>query len=142
MNAVLKWKLITGFLLVFIAGGVTGAFFTANLTQHYFSGPPQHGWIARQMRERMRMQLRLTPEQMAKVGPIIDKSAAQLEQIRAESGRRVHETFAEAHREIAANITDEQRQRLEQMRRRHQQWMRARQHPPASPPPPSDSASP
>jgi gas vesicle protein len=140
MNAALKWKLITGFLLVFIAGGVTGAFLAASISRHYLFGPPQHGWIARQMRERMRVQLQLTPEQMKKIGPIIDKSAAQLEQIRAESAQRVHETFSEAHEEIAPNLTDQQQKHFDQMRHRHQQWLRRHQHSPG--PNASESISP
>ena len=137
MNAALKWKLITGFLLVFIAGGVTGAFLAANITRNYLFGPPQHGRIAQQMRDRMRVQLGLTPEQMKKIGPIIDKSAAHLEQIRTESARRVHETFSEAHEEIAPNLTDEQRRRYEQLRHRHQRWMHRHQRGPGAGP--SDS---
>jgi hypothetical protein len=123
MNRALQWKLIAGFLLVFIAGGVTGAFFTAAVARHFFFGPPHHGLVAERMRERLRTELKLTPEQVTKISPIVDKAATQLEQIRMNTGLRVHETFAQAHREMSVYLTDEQRVRLEQMRRRHQRWM-------------------
>ena len=123
MNRALQWKLIAGFVLVFIAGGVTGGFLAATMARHFFFGPPHHGMVAEKMRERLRVQLKLTPEQVAKISPIIDKAGAQLEQIRMDTGRRVHETFTEAHREMAPNLTEEQRAKLEQMRRRHQRWM-------------------
>ena len=142
MNAALKWKLVAGFLLVFIAGGVTGAFFAANMARHYFTGPPDHALIAQRMRERLQMQLRLTPEQMQKISPIIERSAAQLEEIRMDSARKVRQTFAETHREMAANLTEEQRQRLDQMRHRHQHWLEMhRRHVPAATESPSPSPS-
>ena len=91
MNFALKWKLIAGFLLVFIAGGMTGAFFGASHARHLFFESPRHGIIGERMRERLRAQLNLTPEQVAKISPIIDKTAAQLEQERRDTGKRVHE---------------------------------------------------
>ncbi len=39
MNRALKWKLIAGFVLVFLAGGMTGAFIVASQTHHLFLGP-------------------------------------------------------------------------------------------------------
>lgn len=124
MNRGLKWKLITGFLLVFVAGGMTGAFFGASHARHlFFESPP--GAMGERMRERLR-ELDLTPEQMAKISPIIDKTAAQLEQTRHETGRRVHELLMEAHREMAAHLSDEQRAKLQAMEARHHQWMQHR----------------
>ena len=37
MNRALQWKLIGGFILVFIAGGITGAFFGGLHARHLFS---------------------------------------------------------------------------------------------------------
>jgi hypothetical protein len=74
------------------------------------------------MKERLRAELSLTPEQVAKVSPIVDKTAAQLKEIRRDTGQRVHEIMTEAHKEIAANLTDEQRQKLQQIEERHRQW--------------------
>jgi Spy/CpxP family protein refolding chaperone len=71
------------------------------------------------MKERLRAELRLTPEQVAKISPIIDKTAVQLQEIRRDTGRRVHGIMAEAHKEIAVDLTDEQRQKLQQIEERH-----------------------
>ena len=124
MNPVLKWKLISGFLLVFIAGAGTGAFFATAQARHFMHGGPRHGMVAERMRQRLRHDLELTPEQLAKISPIIDKTGLQLEQIRMETARRVRETFAQAHREMAPNLSDDQRTRLEQMRHRHRRFLR------------------
>jgi Spy/CpxP family protein refolding chaperone len=123
MNRALKWKLIVGFVLVFVAGGMTGAFLGASHARHLFFAQPHRGMMSQRMRDHYREQLNLTPEQVAKISPIIDKTAAQLEQIRHETGQRVHELFAEAHREMAAHLSDEQRAKLQAMEARHHQGM-------------------
>lgn len=124
MNRALKWKLIVGFVLVFVAGGMTGAFFGASHARHLFFTQPHRGMMSERMRDHYRAKLNLTPEQVAKISPIIDKTAVQLEQIRHETGDRVHELFLEAHREMAAHLSDEQRTKLQAMEARHHQSMK------------------
>ena len=123
MNGALKWKLIAGFVLVFLAGGATGVFVSAT-TAHRFIGAHRHGFAAQAMKNRLQRQLQLTDEQMAKISPIVEKAGAQLEQIRGETGRRVRDTIAEAHREIAPNLTPEQQERLKKMETRHRRWFK------------------
>ena len=122
MNFALKWKLIAGFLLVFIAGGMTGAFLGASHARHLFFESPRHGIIGDRMRERLRAQLDLTPEQVARISPIIEKTATQLEEERRDTGKRVHEIMTGAHQEIAANLTEIQRAKLQEMEARRQRW--------------------
>ena len=124
MNEALKWKLITGFLLVFLAGGVTGAFVAAKTTRHHLFATGHHGIEAQRMRERLQAELRLTPEQLTKISPVIDKAAAQLETIRRDTARRVRDTFADMHKKIGVDLTPEQRTELDQMRERHHKFMR------------------
>lgn len=122
MNRALKWKLIAGFILVFLAGGMTGAFFAAWHAHHFFMEAHQPGMVANRMKQRLRAELDLTPEQVNKISPIVEKMASDLEQIRKETGQRVHQTFVDAHREMAASLTEEQRQKLQQMQERHHSW--------------------
>lgn len=121
MNSALKWKLIAGFLLVFMAGGATGVFMTMAIGHHFMLGP--HPPIGPVMKDRLRWQLRLTDEQMAKISPIIDKTSSQIEEIRGDTGKRVRDVIVASHREIAQYLTPEQQQRLKQMEERRQQWM-------------------
>ena len=118
MNRALKWKLIAGFLLVFLAGGLTGAFVGASHARHCFKFH-HRGDISERMRERLRRELDLTPEQVAKIAPMLDRAAAQLQQMRRDTGRRVREILNETHRQIAPTLTDEQRQKLQRMQERH-----------------------
>jgi len=119
VNRGLKWKLTIGFLLVFVAGGMTGAFFGASHARHLFFGPHHRQIMSDRMLHRLRVQLHLTDEQAAKISPIVDKAVIQLEEIRTSTGQRVHETMEEAHREMAANLTEEQRAKLRDIEERH-----------------------
>ena len=127
MNRALQWKLIAGFILVFIAGGVTGVFLGGLHARHFFFSEFHRPEMLRvRMKERLRAELNLTPEQVAKISPIIDKTAAQLQEVRRDTGRRVHEVIMEAHRQMAVNLTDEQRQKLQQIEERHRRWRHRR----------------
>lgn len=111
MSAPLRWKLLAGFLLVFVAGLVAGAFLGAAQARHHRLNFAHRGSLAEKVRKRM-SRLDLTPEQMAKAAPIFDRTAHQLEEIRAETGRRVHEAFAAADDELAPGLTLQQRAKL------------------------------
>ena len=119
MNRALKWKLIAGFLLVFLAGVLTGAFVGGSHVRHFFFKHHHRGDISERMRERLRRELDLTPEQVARISPILDRAAAQLQQMRRDSGQRVRGILDETHRQIAPTLTDEQRQKLQRMKERH-----------------------
>ena len=137
MNRALQWKLIAGFLLVFLAGGVTGAFVGAAHARHFFFMAHHRAVISERMRERLQRQLDLTPEQVAKVSPIIDNAAAQLQQVRRDTGRRVHEIMTERDRQLASIITEEQRQKLQRIEERYHRWHHGRWEARAPTPKPS-----
>ena len=137
MNRALQWKLIAGFILVFVAGGISGAFLGGLYARHHFFELHHPQLIGARMKERLRAELNLTPEQVAKISPIIDKAAVQLRDLRRDTARRVHETIGEAHRQMAVNLTDEQRQKLQQIEERHRRWRHRRFHEA-----PAESASP
>ncbi|PYK11735.1 MAG: hypothetical protein DME65_06480 [Verrucomicrobia bacterium] len=137
MNGALKWKLVAGFVLVFLAGGIAGAALGGLYARHLFFDVHHSRRVGERMKERFRAELSLTPQQETKISPVIDRTAAQLQEIRRDTGRRVHEIVAEAHKEIAVNLTDEQRQKLQQMADRHRPWRHGRgprQFIPESPP--------
>jgi Spy/CpxP family protein refolding chaperone len=139
MNRALQSKLIAGFLLVFVAGGITGAFLGGSYARRHFLGLHRPERIGTQMKDRLRAELNLTPEQVANISPIIDKTASQLRDIRRDTGQRVHQIIAEAHRQMAATLTDEQRQKLQQSEERQRGW---RHHHLGEPPGEMPSATP
>src|SRR5207247_8595331 len=106
MNGALKWKLVAGFVLVFVAGGIAGAALGGLYARHLFFDVHYPRRVGDRMKERLRAELSLTPEQVAKVSPIVDKTAAQLQEIRRYSGRSGHAIIRDAHTEVAVNLTD------------------------------------
>ncbi len=135
MSNALKWRLVIGFVLVFVAGGATGLFAGAWHAHHAFVG--RHGgMMADRMRAQMHRQLELTDEQARAVDPIVDRMAGRLQEIRRDSSRRVFETMEESHREIATHLTPEQQARLEEMKQHHLRRMHGRRG--QQPPPPEE----
>src|ERR1051325_11179239 len=99
MNTALMWKLVVGFLLVFLAGAATGSFLAARHVRHLRADfAHSHHWLAERMRNRIQTELDLTPEQIAKTAPIFDRAASELEKIRSETGTRVQQIIADAKR--------------------------------------------
>lgn len=134
MNNALKWKLAFAFLLVFIAGVTTGALFgTHQIKRRIFLGPPHSGDVSERMRGHLQEALDLTPEQAAKIAPIVDATSAKLEAIRVETAERVRQVMEESKTEIAPQLTPEQQKKLQALKQKH---IRILKHHGFSPPPP------
>jgi gas vesicle protein len=123
MSASLKGKLIAGFVLAFLAGGATGSFF-AFRHAHDWQTRFGHHSLAEHMRERLTSELKLTPEQMAKVQPILDDATKKLQQIRSDTGNRVRQVMQQMHDSLQPILTAEQRARLQSMEERMHQHHR------------------
>lgn len=136
MNSALKWKLAFAFLLVFVAGGMTGAFFGFHhIRHHVILGPPKSGEVGDRMREHFRRSLDLTPEQESKVAPIIEATSKKLEAIRLETAERVRLVMEESKKEVAPLLTPDQQKKLDKLEAEHRKMM---SHHGFDPPPPHD----
>ena len=130
MTRALMWRLAIGVLVVFAAGVATGMFVGARKA-HDVLAFKHHHRMGEHMRERLTRRLQLTPEQVEKLGPIIDDTSKRLHEIRRESGKRVADTMQQAHSAMAPHLTPEQRQRYlletpEEARAGHEQCERER----------------
>jgi Spy/CpxP family protein refolding chaperone len=142
VNSELKWKLAFACLLVFVAGGMTGAFFGVHhLRGHIMLGPPHSGDVGDRMREHFRRSLDLTAEQEKKIGPIIDATSAKLETIRVETAERVRTVMEDSKKEVAPLLTPEQQKKLDNLEAEHRKMMMHHGFLPP-PPPPKDKPSP
>lgn len=139
MNSALKWKLAFAFLLVFVAGVTTGGLLSTLHVRRHFLGPPHSGEMGDRMREHLRRALDLTPEQAAKIAPIVDATSAKLEAIRVETAQRVRSAMEESERQISPELTLEQQKKLHQMKLEHHKIMVHHGFTPPAPdsPPPS-----
>jgi Spy/CpxP family protein refolding chaperone len=134
MNKSLRWKLILAFVLIFLAGAACGFFGAIHLHQVFFAHMAADS-MAQHMKERMRIELKLTPDQMQKISPIIDRAASQLKAARDQTMRTVHEIFSQTHHEIQPFLTPEQRAKLEEMEKRHSRLLHRHGFVPLGPPP-------
>jgi Spy/CpxP family protein refolding chaperone len=136
VNSDLKWKLGLAFLLVFVAGGMTGAFFGVHhLHGHVILGPPHSGDVPDMMREHLRRTLGLTSEQEKKIAPIVDATSAKLETIRVETAERVRTVMEESKKEVAPMLTPEQQRKLDDLEAEHRKMMMHHGFLPPPPPP-------
>ena len=138
MTRALKWWFALALVVVFCAGLGTGLFAGARHQKRIVY--KHHGpMMGERMREHLRRELDLTPEQAAQVGPIVDRVATQLDAIRQETQQRISETMNASHEEIAPLLNPEQRERLTYIRDRHIRMMKRRhfwrRHGPHGPPP-------
>ena len=138
MNKSLRWKLILAFVLVFLAGAACGFFGAVHV--HDFFGRMDPGSMAQHMKQRLRGELKLTPEQMEQISPIIDRATSELKMKREQTVRDIHEIFKKAHREMQPFLTPEQRTKLEDLEKRHRHLLHRRgfMAPRPPPPPPPD----
>jgi Spy/CpxP family protein refolding chaperone len=136
MNKSLRWKLILAFVLVFLAGAACGFFGAVHV--HDFFARMDPGSMAQHMKQRLRGELRLTPEQLQQISPIIDRAASQLKTKREQTMRDVHEIFEEAHRDMQPFLTPEQRTKLEELEKRHRHLLHRHGLTAPGPPPSPD----
>jgi hypothetical protein len=137
MNVALRWKLILAFVLVFLAGVACGFFGAFHGAGRIF-GRGHTGSLAEHMKRHLEWELRLNPQQVQQISPIIDRASSQLEAKREQTMRDVHEIFEQTHREMQPFLSPEQRTKLEQMERRHRHLLYRHGFMPPGPPPPDN----
>lgn len=116
MSASFNAKLIAGFVLAFFAGGAAGVFFTFHHARHWRADFAHHPHLlTERMRDRIKDQLDLTPQQLVKIQPILDRATNELQKIRAESGTKVRQVIAETDRALQPELTEAQRIRLQKI---------------------------
>jgi Spy/CpxP family protein refolding chaperone len=129
MRRALIWWSVIGVLVVFAAGMATGMFIGARKAQDALVFKHRKH-MGDRMRQHLIRELELTPEQIEKVSPIIDDTSRRLQEIRQESGRRVHDTMRESRAAIDPHLTPGQRERFAAMKHRQKRSMRHRDGPP------------
>ena len=136
MNASLRWKLILAFVLVFVAGAAAGFFGAAHLRPPGLFHRVPSGSIAEHVKRHLRGELKLTPQQVEQISPIVDQATSNLEAKRQQTGREVRAIFEEMHKRISPLLTAEQQKRLAEMEQQHRQMMHKRGYEPPPVPPP------
>jgi Spy/CpxP family protein refolding chaperone len=134
MTRALKWRIAIGLLLVFLAGTATG-FFAGSWHARSAFKVRHGGMMGDRMRDHITRHLDLTPEQLRVIDPILDRTSAELQAIRAETGQRVSETMKRSQQEMAPHLTPEQQAKAEKMKMRHMRIIKFRGRHHHGPPP-------
>ena len=133
MTRSLKWQIALALVFVFLAGVATGVFGTVHHIR-FMMFEHHSGRIRERMTEHLQRELRLTPQQLEQVHPIIERCADRLDAIRVETSRRVADTMKQSHDEIAPQLTAEQKTKLDRMEQHHRRMLHMH-----GPPPPPDA---
>jgi hypothetical protein len=135
MTAFSKWKTIGYAAAIFVAGGVSGGALGIYETKSSLFAPQPEKEVALRIRNRLRVRLGLSDDQMAKIAPIIDSAARDLRSIRVESAQRINKVFEDSYAQVSALLTPEQRKKLDEMERERRtmmqnHWQDGHWHPP------------
>ncbi|MEO8440262.1 MAG: hypothetical protein ABI540_08585 [Spartobacteria bacterium] len=114
-------------VLIFLAGAITGALVAPRLGRA-FMRPPDSKQMSRHMMERLQSGLALTPEQETKIKPLVEKTGSDMDSIRRETSKRVHDRIAQTNAEILLLLTPEQKEKFIKMEAEHRKRL-ARCHP-------------
>lgn len=121
------WKVILAFVVVFMAGAGTGSLIALRYAQAFMPQPRQPGVVVQQFgvmqMQRLAERLDLTDEQREKIKPIVQKSAADLRRLSADSQRETRDILTSMHNQVAALLTPDQVKKFDQMRQQMQRRM-------------------
>lgn len=119
------WKVILAFTGIFIAGLLVGGLVTLRWGKNLGQRSPRGEQFGAQMLQRLITQLELTPEQQAKVKPIIDQGSEELRQLRRTTQRTTAGVLERMQGEIAAVLTPEQKAKFDQQVSRQRERIRS-----------------
>jgi len=115
MNRFKPWLLL---VLVFVAGIIVGVVGTRLVVRHWIRSVINNPILLREHVERdLAIELKLTPEQRAKVHEILVQSHEKIRDARNEFQPRLLAIFNETEKNIAATLTPEQQVKYEKFLR-------------------------
>jgi Spy/CpxP family protein refolding chaperone len=127
------WKVISAFIAVFVAGAIFGGVFSFRASGQRLANRARPATVGQQigpaMMQQLTHRLKLTEEQKGKIGPIVGRTAEDLQRVRRDSVQATQRAMERMHVDIAAWLTSEQMTELEQMKAALQQRVRNANNP-------------
>ena len=134
MTSVSKWKLGVYVLAIFVAGGGSGAFIAWQVSRRTPVAPLPPAEIGVRLRARFQSRLALTPDQVQKIDPMIDRAMRRVEDIRKETAGQVFANVSNMHEQVLTVLTPEQKARFEELERERRDYLRRKYGPSTSSP--------
>ncbi len=111
------WKLILLLTGIFLAGGATGSLLTVRFGRDLINQRAAlEKWAPDHLRK-LTERLDLTTEQVERLKPIVYRNMEEIGRLRSDSMRETRSVFERMEREIAAQLTPEQRAKFEEHNR-------------------------
>ena len=107
------WKVILAFTGIFVAGILVGGLVTLRWGKNVSQRQPMGEQFGPQLMERLVTQLDLTPEQQAKVKPIVDAAPEELKQVRRTTQRTSAAVLVRMQGDIGTVLTPEQKTKFD-----------------------------
>jgi Spy/CpxP family protein refolding chaperone len=126
MTPLSKWKTIGYAAAIFVAGAISGGALGVYEARSHLFTPTGEREIALHMRKRLQARLGLSPDQVAKIEPIIDSAASQIHSVRIETTQQINKVFDDSFARISAILTPDQRAKLEQIQKERRAMMQGR----------------
>jgi hypothetical protein len=119
-------KIILYLATIFLVGGITGAVVGWTGARQRGMESPSPKKMCAHFRDRLRSDLALTPTQLERLDPLLEKRAQGMEAIHTRSIQEFEDLIRASNEEIAAALclTPEQRAKLGEMEKRRQDFMR------------------
>jgi len=109
------WKVIFAFTGVFLAGILVGGLVTLRVGRHIAQRLPMAEGYGPQLLGRLVTQLELTPEQQAKIKPIVDQAAEELRDLRRSTQRSSAAVLVRMQGDISALLTPAQKAKFDEL---------------------------
>ena len=138
MNELRKSRLVAGvvIVLVFLAGGAVGFFLHHSLPRHGFPGlavggppPGPRPEVKRWMLDRLDRDLKLTPEQHARIDSVLTRRESDLRALMSEARPRFEAIATRTRAEIQAVLTPAQQEEFARITQRMDARREGRPHP-------------
>jgi hypothetical protein len=133
MSQFSKWKTIGYAAAIFATGAISGGALGVYETKTHLLEPQRTQEIADRIKTRLEKNLDLSPDQQARINPIVENVAAELRTARMEMAQRMDKIFEDSYGKISAILTPEQRTKLDQMEKERRDmmahWQENHRHP-------------
>jgi len=123
MSQFSKWKTIGYAAALFATGAISGGALGVYETKTHLLEPQRTQEIADHIKIHLQSKLDLSPDQQAKINPIVDNTAAQIRTERMEMAQRIGKIFGDSYSKISAILTPDQRKKLDQMEKERADMM-------------------
>jgi hypothetical protein len=118
-----RWKVIAYAVALFVAGGISGAVATYHKAETSPLMVNRKAEITEHISQRLTKALELTPEQVQKISPSIEKTAEELETSHRDCLNRISAAIDKMHVEIRPELSAGQIEKLKQLEAERRELM-------------------